>query len=218
MNQDERFKFYERLYFHELDRREKINARLSLPFGAMLATVGLLSFMLNSGRHPDSILWQGLFWLLFLAASGALVVGAWNFRRAWFGHTDRQLPTAAEIEAYHAKLAETYDEFTDQKDQLVNFNFDKFLFDYVVRTSSANTINNDNRSSFIFRANYSLTLAVLLSLFAAVPFYIGHSTAKETEMTAPKEPPPPPPPPPERLVKDGVRNPPPPPPPPERRK
>jgi hypothetical protein len=207
MTRDERFKLYEKFYFQELERREKISARLALPFGAILATVGLLSFMLNSATRPQTQVWQVLFWSLFASSSAALLVGAWFFRKAWFGHTDKLLPTAYQIEAYHQKLSSTYEEFEDHE-TLVTNHFNDFLFEYYVRDSSINAVNNDQRSYNIYRASFGLTLAVLLALVTAVPFYIGNTSSGATHMTEPKAPPPPPPPPPERSVKGDTPRPP----------
>jgi hypothetical protein len=207
MTRDDRFKLYEKLYFQELERREKISARLTLPFGAILATVGLLSFMLNSSTQPHANTWRLLFWSLFSLSSIALLVGAWFFRKAWFGHTDKLLPTAYQIEDYHQKLSSTYEEF-DTHDELVKTHFNNFLFDYYVRDSSINAVNNDERSYNIYRASFGLTLAVLLALVTAVPFYIGNTSSGASQMTEPKAPPPPPPPPPERSVKGDTPRPP----------
>ena len=207
MTRDERFKLYEKLYFQELERREKISARLTLPFGAILATVGLLSFMLNSTTRPQAQIWQLLFWSLFSASSIALLVGAWFFRKAWFGHTDKLLPTAYQIESYYQKLSSTYQGF-EAHEELVKTHFNDFLFDYYVRDSSLNTNNNDKRSYNIYRASVGLTLAVLLALVTAVPFYIGNTSSGASQMTEPKVPPPPPPPPPERSVRGDTPRPP----------
>lgn len=220
MTRDERFQLYEKLYFHEIERREKINARLSLPLAAVLANVGLLSFLLNSQSRPVGLLGT-TFWILFAASTVALLAGAWFFRKAWFGHTDKLLPTADEIEKYHNKLVSTYGEFAE-KDDLVKEHFCNFLFDYYKRFSSANAVNNDQRSYNVYRANAALTVAVLLALAAAMPFYLPRSNATSTPteisaMAEEKAPPPPPPPPPERLVKGDTPPPPPPPPPTERR-
>ena len=220
MTRDERFKLYENLYFQEIERREKISARLSLPLAAILANVGLLSFMLNSADRPHSQLSGTFFWLLFCASSIALLLGAWFFRKAWFGHTDKLLPTASQIELYHEKLVLTYQDF-DNSDDLVKEHFGNFLFDYYKRFSSTNATNNDQRSYNIYRANAALTVAVLLALATAVPFYVSRSAVEPSNsseiaaMTEPKAPPPPPPPP-ERLVKGDTPKA-PPPPPPERR-
>lgn len=203
MDREQRAALYEKLYFHELERREKISARLTLPFGAMLATIGLLSFMLNAEVRP---LGQHFFWLLFSAACVALLIGAFFFRLAWFGHSDKLLPTASNIEAYHTELKAIYAPYPNA-DELVARHFGDFIFDYLKRDSSANAVNNDRRSYNIYRANVALTVAVLLAFVTAVPFYAYRTSSGATVMTDSKPlppPPPPPPPPPERSVKGDV--------------
>lgn len=74
-----RLALYEKLYFLELDRREKISARLALPFGVILASSALLSFMLNAPQKPSDPYLQTIFWILFVASACALVAGAWIF-------------------------------------------------------------------------------------------------------------------------------------------
>jgi hypothetical protein len=210
MHQDDRTALYEKLYFHELERREKISARLALPFAAILATVGLLSFMLNAEGRPFN---HPLFWLAFAASSAALFAGAWFFRLAWFGHDDKLLSTADEIEKYHAKLVAIYSPYPEA-DQLVKKYFGDFLFDYYKRDSSANAVNNDRRAYDIYRANVALTMAILLAFITAIPFYAYRTSPGAIAMTEEKPlppPPPPPPPPPERSVKGDVPPPPPPP-------
>ncbi|MEH6413904.1 hypothetical protein [Pseudomonas sp. CGJS7] len=173
MNREDRYKLYEKLYFYELDRREKISARLTLPFGAILAAVGLLSFLLNSKSRPADNDLSVLFWLLLVASSVALLVGAWFFRGAWFGHTDKLIATANDIEAYHAELEATYKEEADGGESLVREHFDNYVFFAFVRSASVNAVNNDRRSYNLYRASLSLTIAVLLALAAAIPFYLG---------------------------------------------
>lgn len=173
MKWNERFSLYERLYFSELDRREKISARLALPFAVIVATVGMLSFMLNSAEKPASGPWVSIFWALIAASAAALAAGAWFFRKAWFGHTDKLLPTAGHMEAYHRKLVETYADF-DKSEELVEKTFRSFLFDYYSQYSSENAINNDLRSYNIYRATMSLTASVLLAFAAALPFLAGN--------------------------------------------
>src|SRR5690606_38555728 len=126
---------------YESDRREKISARLSISFAAILANVGLLSFMLNSDRHPSNCALQVLFWLLFAAAFVALLVGAWFFRKAWYGNTDEHMPSAQEMESYPAELLKTYKEYEDGE-SIAQQHFDDFVFNYLVKTSSVITANN----------------------------------------------------------------------------
>lgn len=171
MERKERFALYEKLYFNELDRREKISTRLALPFAVLVATASLLSFMLNSGTMPKDGNYGISFWVLFLSACSALAIGAWFFRKAWFGHTDKLLPTASDIEAYYEELLKTYMGY-EKSDELVKSAFDSFLFSHYAQFSSENAINNDQRSYNIYRSTVSLTVSVLLSFAASVPFFL----------------------------------------------
>jgi hypothetical protein len=172
MNHAERTSLYEKLYFNELDRRDKISARLALPFAVIVATVGLLSYLFHAPEKPSMAAWNYAFWTLYLAAAAALLSGAWFFRKAWFGHTDRLLPTAGHMEEYHRKLIDTYAGYGNA-DELVDTYFKGFLFNYYVECSSDNAINNDRRSFDIFRATASLTISVLLAFAAVVPLFAG---------------------------------------------
>jgi hypothetical protein len=171
MERKERFALYEKLYFNELDRREKISTRLALPFAVLVATASLLSFMLNSGTMPKDGNYGISFWVLFLSACSTLAIGAWFFRKAWFGHTDKLLPTASDIEAYYEELLKTYMGY-EKSDELVKSAFDSFLFSHYAQFSSENAINNDQRSYNIYRSTVSLTVSVLLSFAASVPFFL----------------------------------------------
>jgi len=186
----ERFALYEKLYFHELDRREKINARLALPFAVLVATASLLSFMLNSGTKPEAGSYELSFWVLFLSACSALAIGAWFFREAWFGHTDKLLPTASDIESYYEELLKTYEDY-EKSNELVNSAFESFLFTHYAQFSSENAINNDQRSYNIYRSTVSLTVSVLLSFAASVPFFLAKQemTNDQTRSAAAAAPP-----------------------------
>jgi hypothetical protein len=168
MNSTERATLYEKLYFGELERRDKISARLALPFAVIVATVGLLSYFLQLPEKPDVLPWNAMFWSLYGASVAALLAGVWFFRKAWFGHTDRLLPTAGHIEEYYRLLEETYRSYEDSQ-SLVDKHFRDFLFKYFVECSSANAINNDRRSFDIYRATASLTASVLLAFSLIVP-------------------------------------------------
>ncbi len=172
MEKRERFLLYENLYFHELERIEKVSARLSLPFTVMLAIIAFLAFMLNSESKPnDSGIATLCFWLLFSLSCIALLAGAWFFRLAWFGHDDKLLPVARTIEDYFLELEETYKDF-EGGDKLTKKHFDDFLFDYYAQFASENAINNDRRSYNIYRSIVALMFSVLLAFAAAIPFYL----------------------------------------------
>lgn len=173
MTSDKRGSLYEKLYFTELDRRERISGRLALPFAVIVAAVGLLSYLFHAPAKPTAVPWSVVFWTLYSASAIALLIGAWFFRKAWFGHEDMLLPTAGHIEEYHRQLVDTYTGY-ENCDDLVDTYFKGFLINYYIECSSANAIINDRRSFHMYRATASLTAAVLLAFGAIVPFAVNH--------------------------------------------
>jgi len=171
MNQEQLFQLYEKLYFHELDRREKLSARLNMPLVVLVAVTGFFSFMLQN--LPESLEgWFSLaFWTLYISATLAAATAAWFFRKAWFGHTDKLLPTANETEAYRRKCIDLYAEY-HECEKLVEQAMKQYLSDSYMRFSTENTINNDSRAYNLYRATASVTAAVLLAFAAFLPFFL----------------------------------------------
>lgn len=187
MNQEQLFSLYEKLYFQELERREKLSARLNVPLAILVAVVGLLSFMLNNAPVGVSAWPSIFFWVFFLSASIATVLGAWFFKSSWFGHTDKLLPTANETEAYRCQLIDLYKDF-GEKEQLVEDAMKKYLYDYYKQFSSENTVNNDARAYHLYQATYAITVAVLLAFLAFIPYFFvkqeGLKNGNQTASTA----------------------------------
>ncbi|MBI2784669.1 MAG: hypothetical protein HYX64_11520 [Gammaproteobacteria bacterium] len=171
MNEEQLFQLYEKLYFHELDRREKISARLNMPLAVLVAVTGFLSYMLQNQPERLEGWFELAFWVMYISAAIAAGSSAWFFRKAWFGHTDKLLPTANETEGYRRQCIDLYAEY-DECDTLVAQAMKQYLYDYYMRFSTENTINNDSRAYSLYRATASVTGAVLLAFAAFVPFFL----------------------------------------------
>lgn len=186
MNQDQLFLLYEKLYFQELDRREKLSARLNLPLAVLVTVIGFLSFMLNNAPRDIDTTGHFIFWAGFVAACAATGVGAWNFKASWFGHTDKLLPTANSTENYRQSLVEFYNEY-EEKEALVETTLKAYLYDYYMRFSSENTTNNDARAYHLYLATYAITVAVLLAFITFIPYFLsnhgGSPNDKQTTAT-----------------------------------
>lgn len=65
MNSQNLFELYEKLYFHEVESKEKISSRLQIPLAILLAIIGVLSHIVKGVtlKCPDT--WSVTFWILF---------------------------------------------------------------------------------------------------------------------------------------------------------
>lgn len=215
---------YEKLYFHEIDSREKLNSRLQTPLTLIVSFVGVLAFMLQNYVHQGFSMYAIAFLLLIFLSATALVCAALHFVRSWYNNTYSFLPSAHETECYRQTLINFYEPY-ENGEQLASDYFSDYLMDYYVRYSSANTECNDRRSIYLHKTNGALIATALIAFLAFLVFYFGGldkaNITKATEVSIvtpvtlnggimsnepPKKanPPPPPPPPPPRQIREGV--------------
>ena len=164
MTRKDFYKLYEAQYQREVERRDKLDARLQLPFAIMVVLVGFLSYMFQNKNPTINNIGSAIFWLLFVLSVIAIGFAFYFFRLSWFGHTDKLLPTAKTIEDYKKQLLDYYKEDENPNEKVSEY-LEETLFNYYVEFSSVNAINNDTRSYNIYRTTVSLTIAIILAFF-----------------------------------------------------
>lgn len=60
MDDKSRFALYEKLYFHELDRKDKLLARLNLPLAMIAGLLSFFGYLLNKAPSSSDG-WPGVF-------------------------------------------------------------------------------------------------------------------------------------------------------------
>ena len=172
MVRNELFQLYEKLYFHEIDTREKFNARLQIPLAILVAQLSFLGYMLQNIAQGKSGLLFIAFWLLYVLSCSSTGFAIFHFVRAWYGYTYSFIPAAKETEEYHNELIELYKEY-DNSEELVKSGIDQYLYDYYKECSSLNTSNNDQKSIKLHKSMSFVIGAILLSFFAFIPYHFG---------------------------------------------
>lgn len=198
LNSSERSKFYEKQYNQELDRKEKINARLNLPLAISVALIGLLSYLIKSAPLELNSNWSYLFWLLFLSSITSIFFAFYYFRQCWFGHTDQLIPTADVIENYYVSLLNHYSKYPNSSKNIEN-EFKEFIKNSFMNYATTNATNNDKRSFKLYKTTVSLTFSLVFAFFSLIPHTLHNlnvNTENQTKdslsMSNQKQPPPPP--------------------------
>lgn len=160
MDDEARLKLYEQSYLHEIDRREKINARLTVPLAICLALLGFIAWLL---QHLLVISKQStppiVAWCFLGTAFLAIVTAMYYFFKTWSGYTDELLATPEELEKYFHELQEF------EKDK-ANKEFKYYLLDCYKTYTSKNIRNNDNRSANVNSTSYYLMIAICLAFLS----------------------------------------------------
>lgn len=221
------FALYEKLYFHEIDIREKLNSRLQAPLALIVSFIGTLAFFLQNYNHQDSSYASYLFIVFIFLSAITLTRAIYTFIKSWHNNTYFFLPSSEDTERYRKQLIETYKEYQDSE-KLAMGHFSNYLMKYYIDCSSKNTACNDRRSIFLHKTSKALILTALFMFAAFLPFYFGGLNKNEVKKVmevsivnpisliggnmsdqpkvdqANKTPPPPPPPPPLRQIREGI--------------
>jgi hypothetical protein len=231
MEPEKVFELYEKLYFHEVDAREKIAARLQIPLAILLSITSVFAIFLKGADFTNYSGWNITFFVIVAISLLLHGVSAAYFIKSFYGHSYEFIPTAVDSETYRQELISTYREF-DDRDELVRKYFKEYLFKYYSECATKNTLANDQRSKFIHKCNtyfvinlIPLILAFIIFTFTGIdkngveksykviidqpikleiPESNINLNDEAVKMTQPNRPAPPPPPP-KRIIKEDVQ-------------
>ncbi|MCI1007237.1 hypothetical protein [Herbaspirillum sp. C7C8] len=214
---DELFGLCEKLYFHEVDIRDKVNARLQMPFAIGVAMVGILGFMLQNLDRTASGTWLHVFYGCYFFSGSFIFLGTSYFIKAAWG-TEYQFVAPGVFWTRYKSECYGFYQHLENADELARDAFRSMLSEQYGRTSSANAIANDTRAYHLHLTLKFLIHAGMYATFALMVFYFSGLNKQEKDspvrvlITAPikleksmsetKKIPPPPPPPPIRYVQD----------------
>lgn len=162
------------MYNFEVARSQDLPRRLPLPFAILIATLSLLSYLINESSHSISNVGELIYWLVFMLSGVTAAVGAWFFRAAWFGHSDKLFAVPNEVESYHATLRDTYNDF-DDCDKLVEEYFDQYLLMSYAEFGSHIANNNDRRSFSLYVSLCCFTASSAVAFLALFIHFFLHN-------------------------------------------
>ncbi len=174
MTNTELKQFYEKLYFQEVEARDKLHARLQLPLTLMLALIGAVVFLFQNFDHQVSS-WtaQRVAFLFFLISGSTILAFAlFCFVKALYNNEYYFLPDSKKTAEYKVLLENTYREFEDHE-KLVSDALDKYITDYYIEYAAFNTRINDRRSAYIHQCSGAIIGAAVLFFAAYLAFYFG---------------------------------------------
>lgn len=230
MSKNPLFDVYEKLYFHEIEVREKLGGRLQTPMAIIVSLIGVLAFLIQNFDKEYGSGFAIAFVVSLIASSLALIVAVYFFVRSWYGNTYAFLPSAEDTEEYRQLLQKTYEQCQDGDVLAETYLYD-YLCTYYIKCSTQNTQCNDKRSLNLHKTNGTLIAATAFIAISFLIFFLGDldraKINKPTEIVIVKpvdikgavmtkkdseppkkekevSPPPPPKPPALRLIKEGI--------------
>ncbi|HBO3646588.1 TPA: hypothetical protein L4S81_004618 [Pseudomonas aeruginosa] len=168
MNDADLFAHYEKVYYHELNRKEQIFSRLNVPLAVMVAVAGFYAVLIGGDYKELEFGVRIWFWVTFALSLLALACGAVFFVDALLGRIDSALADPNTLETWRQSLRVYY---SDQEncDAVVADEVRRALYADFMNCSSVMTVNNDRKASSLYFCNVLLIIAVF---FAVVSYAI----------------------------------------------
>lgn len=167
--------FYKELYFHEIDRKFKLDQALTLPIGLNTIIGGAIYVFISELNLVYSDIIKNLFDIFLLLAIFAWLITIYYLIRSRFVNSYAYLP-AEKINQYHNDLVywnNSKDTNLKLSDAEIDKNIDDFMCDILVVCVKRNFSNNNLKSGFLHQATNTIVYnLIFLFLLVALRYII----------------------------------------------
>lgn len=166
MYNNNRFIFYEKQYYHELEMKQKIDVRLQAHIVFSLAWLNVSAYLVKdidfqSNAYVISIFFASML-CFFLLICNSLRFSIFSF----YGNIYTFIETPKKLEKFYNDSSDYYKKYhSANSKQLVDERFNEVIMEDLLKTTDNNSKKNDSRSGESFEASRFL-------VFAAIPFLL----------------------------------------------
>lgn len=166
------FQEYKEMYHFELKRKNELTNRLSIPIGIVIVVFGGLFYIFKNISKPFDLLE-----IIELALSSIscifILIAVYFLVRSYFNYAYGYVPTAQQIENWRNELLEYYEQL---EIELPDEEADKHVKDHLrnkyAEHAHRNTLNNDNKSTFLHKANLTIICSIVFIFVCGIIFVI----------------------------------------------
>ncbi|MFK7995124.1 MAG: hypothetical protein AB8B87_13350 [Granulosicoccus sp.] len=170
MKLSDRDTFYEKMYFHEMTERNRLDDRFRTLLAIVAIVFTMMSYLFNaiiasSDNAPP------LFWLIYGMAVVSFVAAIICYIKAWHSQHYNAFPLLEDIEQYVTQLRGYYKDKTDNHtaEQWSDEAFDQFMRQSFIDHASFNARANDNKRFWLYYGNSFVISAFVFCIMAFVP-------------------------------------------------
>jgi hypothetical protein len=174
----DRAQFFEKLYFHELDRKQSLESNFSLPTGIIAGLFGLVGYYFTHFRFgaPEYTLKFAVEVVFLLAAAISfllLFAAAWWCAKGVIGSEYEHLPGAETMSKYLTELHNWHRaDKSRNPQQSAATDFEEFPLSSFAKCSQINWKTNFIRPEELFRAKRSTAWALFSLAVTAGSYYV----------------------------------------------
>ncbi|MGP2415821.1 hypothetical protein ACTUSQ_16845 [Pantoea ananatis] len=160
MRQEKAIEFYEKLYFSEIESKDKIHNRAQANFGLIVIATTVLTYLVKNTTFQDNHWLASIVFFLTAISFALILISVWHLKSVVWGNEFFYCPNPVDINDYHQDLIKyelTYKKYCDEN-QIVydeSQNPNERILDYIheeIRACTAlNSEANENRSRKMYK-------------------------------------------------------------------
>lgn len=170
MKLSERDAFYEKMYFHELSERDRLDDRFRTLLTIVAIVFALIVWLFNAVVIGiDDI--PMLFWLIYGIALVSFAAAIVCYIKAWHSQYYNAFPLLSTIEQYIEQIRDHYLRDTDERiaEQWTSEAFTGYMRQSFIEHTSFNVRANDNKRFWLYYGNSFVISAFIFSIFSFFP-------------------------------------------------
>ena len=181
-----RFDFFKEAYLEEINRREQINARISIPTGILTVIIGGEIYLfqnLPSISSMKSVIFYGLLFIFTITLVICFIYASKCYCKLGFhkpgGYQYSYIPDATSLNDYIKVLEQVYDDnityyeaIGQEKEKFVNTTFEKYIIQNFIEGSTINRKSNYERTAALNVLAMWLIISLLLGALTFSLFFI----------------------------------------------
>lgn len=179
MSQEKLFDLYEKVYFSEIENKDKLHTRVQTIFSLIVIEVTVITYLAKNTSLDNNIPLSVLVIVLTIGSFLTVIYSCFRLQKAFWGNSFRYLPTPNDINKYHLELIKyekTFINYCNENEiEYKNeHNPDDKIQEYLARElmecTSWNIKKNEDRSSEIFESTKLFFVSLVPLLFAVIIF------------------------------------------------
>lgn len=164
----ERNEFYQKQYYFELDRKDKFISKLTFSSSLVTVLFGIVVYLLQLVKTAQPGVYGVILFVEILGLILSLGFAVYYLTRSHYKYTYQYLPKSVEIETYWKELVQYYNTYSTALGTAEE-TFNDFIIENYCTAIDTNTLCNNTRTTYFYKANTALIVTIICALFALAP-------------------------------------------------
>ncbi|MCQ6280053.1 hypothetical protein [Bacillus sp. EB600] len=170
------------MYFLELDNKEKINSRISVPLSIVTLLAGGFVFLLSNLNDIKGEVWKPLFFSFFSLFTVAFLISIFYMGKAYYNYRYQYLPSLADLddqaqqlELYVDNLIAKGEVQAENKEEILELEIQRSLCEQYKQITDVNTNLNLKKLEYLRKVGIWVLASLVFGTACMIPVLFGKS-------------------------------------------